>query len=60
MCQNGTIMGDSTMIQINTEEYDYIHKIEKSPRKKNIPQQSLKGKPPSPCWLCGDLRFARN
>ena len=44
-----TIISDTNMIQNKTEEYGYIRKIEESPRKKNIPKQSLKGKPPSPC-----------
>ena len=48
------------MIQNKTEEYDYIHNIETSLQKKNIPKQSQKRKPPSPCRLCGDLHFARN
>ena len=53
-------MSDTNMIQNKTEEYDYIREIEEFKHKKNNLKQSQKGKPPSPCWLCGDLQFDRN
>ena len=47
-------------LQNRTEEYGNVRKIEEFPHKKNIPKQSQKREPPSPCWLCGDLHFARS
>ena len=51
-------MSDTTMIQNRTKIYALVPKIEKFPLKKNISNQSDKGKPPSARWLCGDLHLA--
>ncbi|KAM3180029.1 hypothetical protein ACTXT7_017104 [Hymenolepis weldensis] len=50
-----TVLDDTPMIQQNADEHGNVRRIPRSSRKKNRGEDISSKKPPSPCWLGGEV-----
>ncbi|VUZ53785.1 unnamed protein product, partial [Hymenolepis diminuta] len=54
-----TGVDDTTMIRQNVGEYCYARGTAQWPRKRKEQEDISNKKPPSPCWLCGEMSYCR-